>query len=311
MQMVCHLAPSTNRSPGRGCDRLRSLGAESVSTGAIKRNDGASTVTTKARPAQNRYLIDKSALACWTKAGVRKPSSRCTSATCSQRAAHLRSLPRRSACYGNGHPVPRPFRTPTSELTHSFPPASPRPVAMVPGAAGAGTQEALSVLARRVALFVWVVLSADQNAWVPAEQLPAHTGKVRTGNRPTPLVAVPPERPIAYEPAGELALVLPQRVGWEPDTEPSLGGQADRRQMLTFITRHPLRGLEVLSLLPSITPASFAPVHNVHATSRLGPPLDRHKCGELAGGRAVKTTHQHAVGGHAAILVDLNKVATL
>jgi hypothetical protein len=168
--------------------------------------------------------------------------------------------PRRSAANSNGHPVPRPPRAPTAELAEGPPPAAPFPTTVVLGTAGAGAQKALGVLAGRVAPFPRVVLTPDEDARVPAEQLPAHAGKVSAGNRPAPLAAVPPERSIASDPAGEFPLVLPHRVSREPDTEPPIGGQVDGRQVLTPIVRYPLRGLEVLGLRPPVTPASLAPL---------------------------------------------------
>lgn len=152
---------------------------------------------------------------------------------------------------------------------------------------------------------------ADEDARVPAEQLPADAGEVSAGHRPAPLAAVPPERSIASDPAGELPLVLPPGVSREPDAEPPFGGQADCRQVLTLIIRQPLRGLEVLGLLPQGTPAPFVPARNPSATSRPGPPLDRHMCGELTGGIAGETTYRPVMGDHAAVLADLDGVAAL
>lgn len=219
--------------------------------------------------------------------------------------------PRRSVGNGNGHPVPRPPRAPTAELADGPPPASPFTTAVVLGAAGAGTQKALGVLTGRVASFTRVVLTADEDVRISAEQLPAYVREVGAGNRPTLLVAVPPQRSIASDPAGEFPLVLPHRVSREPDAEPPLGGQADCRQVLTLIIRQPLRGPEVIGPLPPVAPEFFAPACNPPATSRSGPPLDRHKCGELAGCVAGKSAYRPVMSDHAAVLVDLDGVTAL
>jgi hypothetical protein len=217
--------------------------------------------------------------------------------------------PRRSTRKGNGHPVVWPPRAPTAELAEGPPPASPFAATVVLGKAGAGTQPALGVLAGRVALFMWVVLTADEDARVPTEQLAAHVGKVSAGNRPTPLAAVPPDRSIASDPAQEFPLVLPHRVSRKPNTEPPFGGQADGRQVLTPVTRHPAGGLEVLGLLPPITPVTLASTRHPSAASSPGPPLDRYEPGELTGGMAEEMTQRPVMRDHAAVLVDLDEAA--
>ncbi|GJF23985.1 hypothetical protein SHO565_45490 [Streptomyces sp. HO565] len=80
--------------------------------------------------------------------------------------------------------------------------------------------------------------------------------------------------------------------------------------MLTSVIRHPLRGPEVLGLLPPIPLASFALTRSLLAASRPGSPLDRHERSELPRGMARETTHQPVMGDHAAILVDHDGAAT-